>query len=64
MMNSGQLEEEDEEDYYAEDKFVYEDIAQDGDASSDDPEHQFLKQHAERTARQSEEVSIENKLDH
>lgn len=41
--------EEEEEDYYADDKFVYEDVAD--QPSSEDPEQQFLKKHAEETAR-------------
>ena len=42
---------DDSEDYYADDKFVYEDIGE--DPSSDDPEQKFLKEHALKTARRS-----------
>jgi len=45
-------EDDEEEDYFVDDKFVYEDIPE--DHSSDDPENKFLKEHAERTARESE----------
>ena len=43
---------EEDDDYYADDKFIYEDTVE--DPSSEDPEQKFLKEHAERTALQSE----------
>lgn len=49
---------DDSEDYYADDKFVYEDIGE--DPSSDDPEQKFLKEHALKTARRSGGEEDEN----
>jgi len=53
-VNGGEVpaieEDESDDSQYDDDKFVYEDVAE--DLSSDDPEHKFLKVHqAEITAR-------------
>ena len=48
---------DEDEEYYADDKFVYEDVAE--DRSSEDPEQKFLKDYAERTARISDEKEID-----
>lgn len=51
VLAASELEDDEEDDYYADDKFVYEDVVE--DRSSEDPEQKFLKQHAQKTAQLS-----------